>query len=251
MKITVIGKTDSTLTLNKCKTYIRGKVEAVVDITTDDQRKELAELESAKLIYVIDDEDNKINANPLKASTRQPTEQERVAMAEAKTQQMGSRVVISNGNGTAEGKMRRSAIGDICDSDRTKESVEALKKIEDEENAEAIEDLVVNDTKLDPSEQMGRKAIVSTGASHKSVKMVNKLSGETEVPKGRDPFIDKKENADRDKLLSKESGPKNISSVPFEDIKDDYVPELSDSDLFMGSDTPPSEPNEDDPFIEV
>jgi len=243
MKTIVIGKTDSTLTLNKCKTYIRGKVEAVIDITNDDQRRELAELENANLICVIDNEDNIEIKAP---ATRQPTEQERITRAEAKTQEMGSRVVISNGNGTAEGKMRRSAIGDICDSDRTNASVEALKKIEEEEkDGEIADDLVINESKLDPSEQMGRKAVVSTGDSYQSVKMVNKLMGEVEAVK-RDPFIDKKDNAEREKLLAKESKHKIVTSAPFEEIKDDYVPELSDTDLFIGEDPSPS----DSDFIE-
>jgi len=76
------------------------------------------------------------------------------------------------------------------------------------------------------------------------------LAGEAK----RDPFIDRKDNAEREKILSQETKPQVQKSKEPDIVEDDYVPELSDDDLFIGNDTTNSNPiddDEDDPFIEV
>ena len=234
MKTTIIGKTDSTLTLNKCKAYIRGKSEVIIDVVTDEQKMELAVLEREGLIVVIDGDDAddvQINA------PRTISDQERIFKAEAETQKMGSKAVISTGDGTQERRMVHYAADDVVESDATKDSIEALKKLEEEENAV---DLVINEETLDDSQQMGRDATISTGAITKKVGLVNSIIPESKSIKKSDPFIDREE---KQVDIKKESSQKPPS------VKKEETIELSDDDLFIGSDSPTND--NEDPFIEI
>lgn len=248
MKVSVIGKTDATITLNKCATYVRGRVEAIVDVTNDDQRRELSGLERAGFIVVID-KDEQDEILELKPPRREPTEQERAIRSEAETQRMGSRVVIGTGNGTVESRMVRMAT-DGQESPATKESVEALKKLEEEEKGD---DLVVNESKLDDSQQMGRKAVVSNGGEAGKVDLVNSVLPGHKSIKNSDPFIDRKENKEVED--AKKSQKTNIPSVAITDEKVELVGDdaslLESDNLFIGGEEETAEKKDDDPFIEM
>ena len=117
------------------------------------------------------------------------TEKQKIAEAESLTQKMGSRAVVGTGNGVKEGRMTNSAIGQLEIPDPiVKESIDALKQLEEEENEENIFLPAAEDESLlDLSEQNGRKATMTTENGNKSVAMKNSVINE----KQKDPFIDK------------------------------------------------------------
>ena len=237
MKTIIIGKTDSTLTLNKCASYVRGKTETVVDVVNDDQRRELAVLERHGLIVVINEDD--ANEVQIKAPAKQMSEGERVARAEAETQKMGSKAFIATGDGVKERRMTYSSVDQINESESTRASIEAMKEIEEEEKAD---DLVTNEDRFDVSEKMGNKATVATGAQTKEIKLTNSVMPESENIKKQDPFIDKE-----DKSAKKMDDPTLRSDV----IKkgDEDTIDFPEDDLFIAGNSPSDD--EEDPFIEV
>ena len=96
--------------------------------------------------------------------------------------------------GAATGKMQRSFAGEITDSEKTAASIEAMAKLEEEE-AEGIDlgDTVIDESTLDPSEQMGRKAIITTGDGEtKAVSARNSILPEADQIRERGvEFIDR------------------------------------------------------------
>ena len=123
----------------------------------------------------------------------------RVANAEAKTQRMGSKVTIGSPGGALTGRMTRSAVNDITESEHTKASIEAMEKLEKEEAEDiTLEDDPIDESKLNPSDQMGRKATVANHGVPNSVEMTNSIIPESKSIKEVDPFIDKTPKADEE-----------------------------------------------------
>jgi len=89
-------------------------------------------------------------------------------------------VVIMTEGGARKGKGRRAIVKDAPESDSTKASIDALKKLEDEE-AESIQDNVVNESSLPLEERMGSKATVAFGRKNaESIEMKNSILPEAE-----------------------------------------------------------------------
>jgi len=243
-KVTVVGKTDVVINLNKIGVPIRGKVTAILNIANDDHMNELTGLVKAGLLDIIkvessDDRPSFLDtlssltakentANPSatqdaetktaevkknkggrpKGSKNKPKgpvvkdalakeEHCRVSAAESRTQQMRSRVVIGTLNGAKEGHMTRSAIDELPESERTQASLEAMEKLEREEKEDIIlPDTKIDESKLDASEQMGRKAVISTQAGTEKVGLVNSILPEAAAVRDVDPFIDRKEKSE-------------------------------------------------------
>ena len=104
----------------------------------------------------------------------------RTIKAEAQTQAMGANVVIGTLDGPKQTRMCRDAITDMSNQ------VPPVK----EEKAEPEEKpIVIDESKLDASQQMGRKAVISTEGGPVQVDLVKSI-----LPAGKntDPFIDDK-----------------------------------------------------------
>jgi hypothetical protein len=143
----------------------------------------------------------------------------RVSAAEAKTQQMGSRVVIGTPDGAKQGKMKRSAIDDMVESDQNRASIEAMEKLEREEKEDInLPDTPVDEGKMDASEQMGRRAIVATEAGIDGVNMVNSILPESKIIKDADPFIDRE-----DKRAIKEAEEKQAAKKSDDGMDDAFI----------------------------
>lgn len=222
-QVVVIGKTEAIINLNKIGVPVRGKSTAILNINNYDQEAELMGCVRAGLLEIIQDTPPVISSLPslptvtdnaettekkkggrpkgsknkskdiIKDSFSQE-EQMRISAAEAKTQKMGSRVVIGTPDGAKQGRMKYSAIDDIVESEQTRASIEAMEKLEKEEKEEiSLPDTLIDESKLDASEQMGRKAIIATEGGLDEVNMVNSILPEAKVIKDADPFIDKVE----------------------------------------------------------
>ena len=153
-----------------------------------------------------------------KKGVKAPTEQQRVITAEAKTQEMGGRVVMATVDGVKEGRMGRSVINDIPDSERTRASIEAMKKLEKEEEEEiSLPDTLVDESKLPPNEQMGRKATIATPEGEMKVNLVGSVVPESKQSKNANPFIDRpldeSEQVGRKATVMTEEGGKKIAMV--------------------------------------
>ena len=226
-QLVVVGVTESVIALNKIGTYLRGKNPTIINIDTPEKEVELNGLIRMGLVKIendgvkeeiikeaIEESIITVNTNEIKDEVRKrgrpkgtkkiKTASERIDEAEAKTQKTGSRVVVGTGNGNREGKMRYSAIDvdNEVENERTKASIDAKKKL-DIEDAIAKEKVIIDESKLDPSEQNGRKATVSTEGKEKSVNMVNNaIPGSKEI-KDSDPFIDNKNDDEFDDAFIK------------------------------------------------
>ncbi len=258
MKLTVIGKTDSIINLNKIGVPIRGKEIAVLNIENEEQQREINGIINMGLVEVVVEklytppamtepiiltsDSNQTNQknkrgrpkgskNGEKNESKESRDQRRIIAAEAKTQEMGSRVIIAGRNGEpVETKMRHSVINDITDSEKAAESIRAMEKIEREERGEIEEGTVPatpkNET-LPPSEQMGRKAVVSTEGGEQKVELANSVLPESKKIKDADPFIDKKDKEieskqpELPKPSQPASTPKPDSDLPFLDVSGD------------------------------
>lgn len=248
MKTQVTNLTQSTLVLNKLSGVLAGGASRTFDITTDDQRIELDVLQRAKVIscnavetiatpFIVatDRTSTTVTSSPPvaknkggrpKGSKNKPkvlagqSEQRRVTEAEARTQQEGSRVVITNGKQTFETKMRKSYANDLPETEATKASLEAMEKLEREERGEDVPPPAVDESKLNPSEQKGGKATIMREGVNQKVDLTNnavRLKGTKDV----DPFIDREANAQREELLSKQAPSPLIDIDPDADIDGD------------------------------
>ena len=253
-KVTVIGKTDSVISLNKIGVPIHGRVRAILTITTPEQEAELAGVVRAGLIEMVLDpqithkidepsknppstppitpiKDNKVEVkkggrpkgvkNKPKAITKVANnEDKRVAAAEAKTQKMGSRVVIGTGNGNKEGVMKYSAIDEEPETERNKASIDAMKQLEAEEKQLEAEEKqikikknIVDESKLPPSEQQGRKAVISREGQEISVNLTNNIIPGSKEIKEADPFIENKEDGVSDILIENDGDDGDLSDA--------------------------------------
>jgi len=240
-RVIVIGKTDSIINLNKIGVPVRGKAKAILNIVNADQEGELMGVVRAGLLEIVPDEihpfvppprayhitddkerasnkkkggrpkgsKNKTKDAPVK-NTLAEEERKRMSRAEAETQKMGSRVIIGTLDGAKEGRMTRSAVNDIIDSEQTRLSIEAMEKLEKEEKEEInLPDTPTDESKLDASEQMGRKSVIATEAGVEKEDLVNSILPESIANKKADPFIDRK-----DKIDDKKEDVKTASDKP-------------------------------------
>jgi len=146
------------------------------------------------------------------------SDQQRVIEAEAKTQQMGGRVVIATVDGLKEGRMTRSVIDDLPESDRTRASLEAMEKLQREEEEEiSLPDTLLDENTLPPNEQMGRKATISTPQGDMKIDLVNSVVPESKQSREANPFIDRpldaSEQAGRKATVMTEEGGKKVAMV--------------------------------------
>lgn len=137
-----------------------------------------------------------------------------------------SKIVVMTPNGPITGKAANNMAGDMPESEATRASIEALKQMEEEE---AQPESLIDESKLDASEQMGGTVVIATGDSNMAkVEMKNSILPEADAIKERGiKFIDP--NGD--------DSPVDDSSLD-ESIKD----------IFIDSDDYPED--EGDDFIE-
>ena len=120
------------------------------------------------------------------------TQDQKVKLAEEDTQKMGSDVIIATGNSFQKKKMRHSFAGEIPESAKTQESLDAMDKVLKEERDEEVEDKpTIDENKLDPSEQMGKMAVISDMGRPTKKEMKNSILPASADIKNRDPFIDR------------------------------------------------------------
>ena len=178
-------------------------------------------------------------------------EQNLAAAAEAETQKMGSDVVVATGDGTMHKvAMRNTFAGNLPESEATEESLKALDKLNEIEQAEMEErepevsdQSTINEDQLDPSEQMGRKAVISDAGTPLKTDMKNSIVPGADEARGRDPFIDK---AVADKAVADKARSKSETSDPFVDSGTDAPKKHS---AFI--DENPSTDDNDDRYIEI
>jgi len=103
-----------------------------------------------------------------------------------------STVVVMTPAGAKQGKMYRSATGDVPESDITEASIKAMEKLDEEEELDRnLPDDVIDESKLDPSEQVGLEAVISADGNAAKVKLTNSILPEAKEIKERAvEFID-------------------------------------------------------------
>jgi len=187
---------------------------------------------------------------PKPALPEPKSDAQRSAEAEAETQKEGSRVVVSTGDQIVETKMVKSAVGEVTDSEATQASLEAMEKLEAEENEEEIEDKPpVKEEDLPPEEQMGRGAVVMEEGSEKKIDLVNSAVPGSDNARERDPFVDKAdkvESKDKNEDSKIEDEPTVVVESKPSEEKSEGKSEDSVEDIF----TPDDEDEEKDSFIE-
>jgi len=102
----------------------------------------------------------------------------RTIRAEAQTQAMGANVVIGSLDGPKQTRMCRDAITDMSNQ---------IPPVKEEKAEPEEKPIVIDESKLDASQQMGRKAVISTEGGPVQVDLVKSI-----LPAGKntDPFID-------------------------------------------------------------
>jgi len=233
MKLKIANRTKSTIVLNKLNAVLAGDATQIFEVTSSEQRAELDVLDRANVLEIIElvpvpkissvvsstretttpaqvSQPKNKGGRP-KGSKNKPkvasaqNEQARATAAEAQTQLEGGRVVIATGKDPIETKMRKGYTNDMPESEATRESIEAMEQLEREEREEDTNPPPVDESKLDPSEQSGRTAIVIKEGTHQKVDLTN--SAVNKGVKGRDAFIDREENAQKEALRRKQSSP--------------------------------------------
>jgi len=150
--------------------------------------------------------------------------------AEAITDEMGAKAIVAVPGGPAKVKMVNSFVGEANEVLHAEASVKAMEELEAEERDEVVDEkYVINEEDLDPSERMGGKAVISTGGHAKQIDLVNSILPESQTIKERDPFIDREDNAEIEKIK------KTADSDEF----------IEDNNGFGNSE------DEDDPFLGV
>jgi len=124
-----------------------------------------------------------------------------------------SKVVVMTPGGTITGNTVNNMAGDLQESEATRASIEALKKMDSEE---AIPDSVIDESNLDVSQKMGQPAVIATGEkSFKKMSMKNSLVPEADAIKKRGiKFID----------------PNGEDTSVDESVKDIFIDENKDGD---------------------
>ncbi len=241
--VIAVGKTMSVISLNKIGGYIREKDPTILVIDSAEKEAELNELVNAGLIEISNKESEPPKPpEPLKPpeNSNKKTLQEtpkkvgrpkgskgKIQKASTKEEskeaienQMGNRVVIGTGSGTKEGRMKYSAIDDIPENERTKASLDAMEKLEEEEKTGRSKvETIIDESKLDASEQMGRKATISNQGQAESVEMKNSILPHSKDIKDGDPFIDESEAPAEDEAAFIDKSEENENK----DADDDFL----------------------------
>ena len=232
MKANVYGLTESTITFNTIGMILRGKysqnpeesntcsVAYNINLENESQRNELMAIANLGLIHVdfIEEETvketvvetpkedlnsakkEKQNSSrrkqaPKKADDKKveevPQPEEEITASDLQVPTESSEAVVMTENGPAIGKMAHKLNGEIDENDsRCKKAMDAAKALTEEE--ERLDD-VIDDSRLDPSERMGSKAVIGTGKGEAvTVDMKNSIVGERNEPN----FIDLGDEAD-------------------------------------------------------
>ena len=134
-------------------------------------------------------ENNKKEANSKKIIKKITKKESSESVDEANSDE--GEVVIMTEGGARKGKGRRTIVKDAPESDSTKASIDALKKLEDEENDSMQDNSPVNESSLPLEERMGSKATVAFGRKNaESIEMKNSILPEAEqigkVKNGKD-----------------------------------------------------------------
>ena len=209
MKKFIKGLTESTLTLNTLNIILHGTERAGIEVNTDNQERELHELLSSKLIAFVDSMEAPVESNNLpdalvakrkrgrpKGSKGKASNGDDNSKSTPEAQDIpnkrGSKVIVATPEGPRARKMVDSIVPNILESDATAASLEAMDRIEREEAGEEVEDYpVIDESKLDPSERMGNKAIISAGSKSIQVDLTNSILPDRDAFKNRDAFIDR------------------------------------------------------------
>jgi hypothetical protein len=249
MIISIQGLTDSTIVLNSLKRSLVGKTKlSNIEITDDEQMREIISLKNAGLL--IDSQSleaktqrmEEIKINPIIENGNTPIENKNntsvkkfvkaIARKEDKTD--NSEVTAMTLNGPRHGKMLRNMTGDIPETDATRASIEALKRLE-EEDYENEEEIEVDESNLQMNERMGLEATVGTGKEATKVNMRNSILLESEVSakaraKGKNiKFINSvDDNSDREAFIDTEINNKISDNVKGAFINLNNNPDIED-----------------------
>ena len=231
------GLTQSVITFNTLDVILHGQETIGIKIETEAQKREIAELLGANLIAIMDapqiqsvnvEKTAEVNdPKPIKKGRGRPkgsknpknlkNKPREVKKSEnIENNQLEGTVIVGTASGPVSGKMKKNVVSDLPESEQTRASLEAMKKLEDEEVEEARKEATrppVDESRLDVSERMGNKATIATGKDHKELEMKNSYVPESEVIKEADPFIkeetdDKIDDVfiDKDKEVDKDDG---------------------------------------------
>jgi hypothetical protein len=250
MIISIQGLTDATIVLNSLKRSLVGKTTlSNIAITDDEQMREIISLKNAGLL--IDSQSleaktqkmKEIKINPIIENGNNSIENEsnntsvkKFIKAIARKEEVtdNSEVTVMTLNGPRSGKMARNMAGDMPETDATRASIEALKRLEEEdyENEEAIE---VDESNLPMNERMGLEATVGTGKEAAKVNMQNSILPESEISakaraKGKNiKFINPvDDNSDKDPFIDTEINNKISTNVKDAFIDLDNNPDTED-----------------------
>lgn len=214
-KVKIKGLTPSTITFNSIELVLQGEKEATVDVISEEDEREIAELENAGLIAVRRKRESRGRPKGSKNKNSKDHAPKKIARTDKVTDAVsdyvhpddansinnaeGSSVVAVSGNGkVVTGEMTNRVEGtdeSIENSEAGQRSIAAMKKLEAEERGEYVEDQPIDESKLDLSEQMGLEVVISTGNDIETVRMKNSV-----VPEANpvtDSFIDK---ADKEEI---------------------------------------------------
>jgi len=201
MKYTIKNKTGSVIYLNKLGMPLRGNDISIVSIDNDDSRNEILTLQRMGFLEIKEGVDSD------KVIIKSKPEQEIVREAESVTQKDGSDVTIGLGGSTMKTKMvhnyaDKNSTGEPYE--RVKDSLEALEKMEDEERKGQETDSTKGDVDSKQEEKMGNDAVILTEKGAENINMSNSILPGAKENKDRDPFIDRKEKEEVEKILEKQ-----------------------------------------------
>jgi hypothetical protein len=218
--IIIKGKTAATITLNQSKAYLRGQTEAVLNIENNEQRREIENLEEKGFITVLRGDvsvpivsqpkvEDKQKIKHIEESEGSPTltipkkrgrpknqiaktEHQRVLEAEAENQKMGSKVTVNLRGDMVETTMVPNYTGNNEESEITQDSIDAMKKIEEEEIQSKKEEKKHRKVRKKNRKKDNNTAIIHTGKGYKKVETPNSILPGQEEVRNADPFIDTK-----------------------------------------------------------
>lgn len=131
-----------------------------------------------------------------------------------------SKSIVMTLDGAVEGRVTRSAVGDIPDGDRTQASLDAMKKLEEEDELDSsLPDIEIDESTLDPSERMGMEAVISAG-EHGAEKVGMKNSIIPEASQIRERGVEFIDQADKD--ADEEARKSSISKKAKNDDDDEF-----------------------------
>ncbi len=177
--------------------YVMSNTAKNVELTTKEQEAEVKSLEQAGIIAVIYQEEAKPKINEFKITSPKVVENKskykkikKISDREMEKDIENSPATVVTENGPVTAKMFNGLKSpeDVENPASVKESLEAMKKLEDEEK---VEDTPLNDKDLRTEDKTGNEAIISMGNNvFKKVSMKRSMvEGQDTVDKNN-PFID-------------------------------------------------------------